>query len=122
MVTAATSFGRNGVSDFLIQRFSAIVLAVYTIFIVAYLAANPGLTYEQWLGLHSQMWMKIFSLTALLSMAAHGWIGLWGILTDYVTERMMGGKALLLRMLILSVFAVVTFAYVVWCIDIVWGA
>ncbi len=121
MVTAATSLGRNGVSDFLIQRFTAIILAAYLIFLVAYLVANPGLTYEQWSGLFSQLWMRVFSLLTLVSIVAHGWIGLWVVLTDYVTERMMGGSALVIRLLVLSLYAVVNIVFLVWGVDILWG-
>ncbi len=121
MVTAVTNLGRSGLSDWLIQRFTAVVLAAYTVFIVAYLVANPGLTFEQWSGLFDQLWMRAFSLLALVSIAAHGWIGLWGVLTDYVTERMVGSKALFLRVSALGIYALVTIVYLVWGVDVIWG-
>ncbi len=122
MVTAATSFGRSGVSDWLIQRFTAIVMLAYTVFIVFYLVSHgKAITYADWSALFSQTWMRVFSLCALLSIAAHAWIGLWVVLTDYVTERLMGRKALSIRMLVLGIFAIVTLAYVAWVIDILWG-
>lgn len=121
MVTAVTSLGRSGLSDWLIQRFTAVVLAAYTIFIVVFLLQHPNLTYAQWSGLFDQLWMRIFTLLVLLSMAAHAWIGLWAVLTDYVTSRMMGGKAFALRMTALSIYAVVTVAYLVWGIEVLWG-
>jgi hypothetical protein len=36
--------------------------------------------------------MKVFTLMAALSLAAHSWIGLWSVFTDYLTERMLGPK------------------------------
>lgn len=121
MVTAVTSFGRSGLSDWVAQRFSAVVLAAYTIFIVAYLVMHPGLTYEEWSGLFQQLWVRIFTLLVLVSIAAHGWIGLWGVLTDYITTRMIGSSALFLRTVALSVYAIITFAYLVWGVQILWG-
>lgn len=121
MVTAVTSFGRSGLSDWLVQRFSAVVLAAYTIFIVAFIFATPDFGFEQWSALYSQMWMRAFSLLALLSIAAHGWIGLWAVLTDYVTERFMGGKALVLRIVVLTVYALTTVTYLVWGVEVLWG-
>jgi succinate dehydrogenase / fumarate reductase, membrane anchor subunit len=121
MVRAATSFGRSGVSDWLIQRFSAIILAAYTFFIVGYLLTHPGLDYLTWKGLFSHLWVKVFSLLALLSLVAHSWIGLWAVITDYITTRVMGPKALTVRILILAVFALVTLTYTVWGIQILWG-
>lgn len=34
MVTTVTSYGRSGLSDWLVQRVSAVILAVYSIFMV----------------------------------------------------------------------------------------
>ena len=121
MVTAVTTMGRNGLADFVIQRVSAIVLGAYTIFMVAYLLANPDLTYTQWQELFGQLWMRIFSLAALISVAAHAWIGLWSVVTDYLTERLLGPKALVLRLLALGIYALVTLCYLVWGIEILWG-
>lgn len=122
MVTTATSFGRNGVADWIIQRFTALVLASYTLFWVAFFFITPEINYTVWQELFSQLWMRIFTLLALLSIAAHGWIGLWGVVTDYLTTRMMGSTGLVLRMLVLGIYAIVTIAYLVWGIEILWGA
>ena len=65
MVTNITSFGRSGLSDWLMQRVSAVILALYTVFVVAYLLFNPNLDYYAWSGLFEQTWMRIFSLLAL---------------------------------------------------------
>ncbi|HEY6529319.1 MAG TPA: succinate dehydrogenase, hydrophobic membrane anchor protein [Cellvibrionaceae bacterium] len=121
MVRAATSFGRSGVSDWIIQRFSAVILTAYTLFIVVFLALNPGLDYATWHNLFSNTAVRIFTLLALFSVAAHGWIGLWAVITDYLTERVMGCKALPLRMFILAAYAIVILAYVAWGIQILWG-
>ncbi len=121
MVTAVSSYGRSGLFDFVIQRLTSVVLAIYALFIVAFLVTTPDLTYDIWRNLFDQLWMRIFSLLALISIAAHAWIGLWGVLTDYVTERMMGKKAFPLRSLALCANAVVTIAYLVWGVEILWG-
>lgn len=121
MVTTATNLGRNGVADWIIQRVSAVVLIVYTIFLVAFIASNPQLDYATWRDLFNQQWMRIFSFIALISIAAHGWIGLWAVLTDYVTDRMMGKKAVGLRAVVLGAYAIVTLSYLVWGFEILWG-
>ncbi len=121
MVTAVTSLGRSGVADWLIQRVSAVILAAYTLFMVAYIATTPNLDYATWSHLFDQLWMRIFSFLALLSTASHAWIGLWTVLTDYVTERLMGGKALSIRMVTLGLYALVTVSYLVWGVEILWG-
>lgn len=121
MVTNVTSFGRSGLSDWLVQRVSAVVMAAYSIFIVVYLVMNPGLDFAQWQALNQCLAMRIFSLATILSIAAHAWIGLWAVLTDYVTVRLMGAKATALRVVLQLGMIAVTLTYVVWAIDILWG-
>ena len=121
MVTAATSFSRNGLADWLVQRFSAVILAAYTFFIVIYLLCHPDLSYAQWSALFSHFPMRVFSLAVLLSVVAHGWIGLWGVLTDYMTSRMIGAIALPLRIVVLFVYAVVCLVFLVWGVNVLWG-
>ena len=121
MVTSVTSFGRSGLYDWVIQRVSAVVLAAYTIFLVGFIVCTPDFGYEQWRELYSHLWMRVFSLIALVSMAAHAWIGLWAVLTDYLTTRLLGVKGTVLRVLAQMVLGVVTVTYTVWGIEILWG-
>ena len=121
MVTAVTNLGRSGLSDWLVQRFSAIILGFYTVFIIVYLLLNPNLSFEQWSSLFDQLWMRVFTLLVIVSCAAHGWIGLWGVLTDYVTDRLMGPKATIVRILTLMIYAVVALTFVIWGVEILWG-
>ncbi len=114
MVASVTSFGRSGLYDWMIQRVTAIVLALYTLFIVGYLVINPDLTYTQWNALFEQTWVRIFSLMALLSFGAHAWIGLWTISTDYI-------KAMFFRFVFQALSGLVMFVYVVWGVQILWG-
>jgi succinate dehydrogenase / fumarate reductase membrane anchor subunit len=47
--------------------------------------------YAQWSGAsHADDSKRVFTLLACLPLAAHAWIGIWAVLTDYVTERLMG--------------------------------
>ncbi len=121
MVTSVTSFGRSGLYDWLIQRVGAAVMAAYTIFITAYLISNSEITFEQWHGLFSQLWMRVFSLVTLLSFISHAWIGLWAVLTDYLTVRLLGNKATILRIFAQMMLGGVAITYLVWGIEILWG-
>ncbi len=121
MVTAVSTLGRNGLGDWIIQRLTAVVLGAYTIFLVAFILSNPDLQFAQWQDLYSQQWMRIFSLLALVSIAAHAWIGLWSVVNDYLTDRLLGPKGLVFRSLALTIYALVTVCYLVWGIEILWG-
>jgi succinate dehydrogenase / fumarate reductase membrane anchor subunit len=121
MVTSVTSFGRSGLYDWLIQRVGGVVMAAYVIFISTYLILNPDLTFEQWQALYGQLWVRVFSFVTLLSFISHAWIGLWAVLTDYLTVRLMGNKATVLRIFAQMVLGGVSVTYLIWGIEILWG-
>ncbi len=107
-VTPIASLGKNGLYDYVIQRISAVVIAAYFLYILFYLVGSDQITYADWTGLFGALWMKVFSSITLLMLLAHVWIGVWGVLTDYVTTRIMGPGANTVRLLLeLAVFAVV---------------
>jgi succinate dehydrogenase / fumarate reductase membrane anchor subunit len=119
MVTSVTSFGRSGLSDWLVQRVSAVILLAYVVFITA--SVWGGVDFVTWKALFSQTWVRIFSLLAVLSLAAHAWIGMWAVLTDYLTERLMGTKGNVLRIGFQILCSLTIFVYVVWSIQILWS-
>ncbi len=114
MVTSVTSFGRNGLSDWLVQRVSAVILAAYTVFLMGWMILTPELDYLQWKALFDCTAMRIFSLLAILALAAHAWIGLWTVSTDYM-------KAAVVRVPFQVVVVLTLFVYVVWTVQILWG-
>jgi len=113
VVNSATNIGRSGVQDWIIQRASAYVLALYTVFLLGF-CVTTDVDYASWSGLFDQNWFRIFTLLALLSIGAHAWIGLWTVSTDYI-------KPALARFLFQALFILVIFVYVVWGIQIIWG-
>ncbi|KXS38361.1 MAG: succinate dehydrogenase membrane anchor subunit [Halomonadaceae bacterium T82-2] len=115
MVTNITNFGRSGLSDWLIQRVSAVVLALYAVFMVGYLLFHPDLDYATWNGLFAQTWMRIFSLLAFVSLAAHAWIGLWTVVTDYI-------KPTGIRFTVQIAIILAIFIFLVWGVQVLWGA
>ncbi|MDX1705657.1 succinate dehydrogenase, hydrophobic membrane anchor protein [Pseudidiomarina sp.] len=84
MVKAAGTFGRSGPHDFILVRASAIILALYAIFLMSFLVSVDQLTYAVWTNFFAGMGVKIFTLLALTAVLVHGWIGTWQVLTDYV--------------------------------------
>lgn len=119
MVTAVTSMGRSGLYDWLMQRVTAVILLAY--FVVVGFVLLGGVDYASWKELYSQTWMRVFSLLALLSLAIHAWVGLWAVVTDYLTERLMGTAGNVLRLLVQVGCAIIMFTYVVWGVQILWG-
>ncbi|MFN3163756.1 MAG: succinate dehydrogenase, hydrophobic membrane anchor protein, partial [Pseudohongiellaceae bacterium] len=85
MVTNATNLSRSGLSDWIIQRFSAVLLGSYTIFLLVWLLLHPDLDYQQWRALFDATAMRLFSLITLAALCGHAWIGMWTVGTDYLT-------------------------------------
>ena len=121
MVTQVTSFSRSGLSDWVVQRVSGVVLTVYLLVIAGYLLLTPEIDYASWKELNSGLCIRLLTVFAVLSLAAHAWIGMWGVLTDYVTVRLMGPKATFLRVFLQLGMIAVIFVYVVWTVAILWG-
>ena len=113
-MVGVTSFSGNGLRDFLVQRVTAVILGLYTVFIFAFIYMHRELDYVTWLNLFSHPAMQIFSLFALLALMYHSWVGLWIILTDYV-------KPTALRLILQTLIIAALIGYVAWGITILWG-
>lgn len=119
MVTSVTSFSRTGLSDWLIQRITSVILLAYFVFVAYQVGASVD--YTSWKDLFDQTWVKVFTLLAALSLAAHSWIGLWSVFTDYLTERLLGPVGNVLRLLCQLGASLALVVYVIWVVVIVWS-
>ena len=119
MVTSVTSFSRTGLSDWLIQRVTSLVLLAYFIVIAYQLVGSVD--YTSWRLLFDQTWMKVFTLMAALALVAHSWIGLWSVFTDYLTERMLGPKGNIFRLRSQLGASLARRGYVIWVVGSIWS-
>ena len=119
MVKSVTSFGRSGLSDWLLQRVSGVILLAYAICLGGTLVI--GVNCAQWQAMFASTGMRVFTLLAILSLAAHAWIGMWAVGTDYLTERMLGTKGNILRLAFQIGCSLAIFVYVIWGTQILWG-
>lgn len=118
MVTQVTSFSRSGLSDWLIQRVAGVILLAYFVCVGGTLIA--GVDYAAWKAMHETTAMRIFTLLAALSFAAHAWIGMWAVFTDYLTERMLGPRGNTLRRFCQIGTVLALIVYLLWVIQIIW--
>lgn len=102
-----------GVQAWLIQRITAIILALYVLFLLGYWVSHPAFSYANWQALFDGNLMRYSSLMALFSLITHAWIGLWTITTDYL-------KVFLVRFLIQLVLMAALLGYFFWGIHIIW--
>ncbi|MGH1358438.1 MAG: succinate dehydrogenase, hydrophobic membrane anchor protein [Burkholderiaceae bacterium] len=102
-----------GLNDWLAQRITGIILAVYSIVLFFVWVGSGELTFQSWTGIFSSTWMKVLTLMAMLSLAWHAWIGLRDVYMDYI-------KPTWIR-LTLQVATIVTLVgYAVWTVTILW--
>lgn len=113
MVTNVTNLTRNGFSDWVVQRLTAIVLLVYTPIIIGFFLFTPEISYESLNAFFGQLWVKIFTLLAIISISAHAWIGLWTVSTDYMPITIA-------RISFQVFYVIALFGFTVWSIDVLW--
>ncbi len=104
MVKNVSSFGRNGVHDFLLLRATAIIMTLYTLYLVGFCAVTD-ISYASWMEFFGSTFTRVFTMLALVSVLIHGWIGLWQVLTDYVKcSKLRGGLQLVVIAALLGYF------------------
>jgi succinate dehydrogenase / fumarate reductase membrane anchor subunit len=102
-----------GLRDWLAQRITAAIMALYTLVVGALLLNNAPFTYAAWKELFAQGWMRVATLLFAASLAWHAWVGVRDILMDYVKPD---GLRLTLQVGTLLLLAV----YLGWTIQILW--
>lgn len=75
-----------GVRDWLAQRMTAIVMALYTIILLVSFLTGSNFSYEGWAGLFARQWFKIATFVTFLALIYHAWVGVRDVLMDYVTK------------------------------------
>ncbi len=112
-IKSATGLTGSGLRDWVLQRISAVVLAVYSVVMVGFFLFNE-VTFERWQGFMMSLPMKLFSLVAVLALVVHAWVGMWTVLTDYV-------KSSGLRFVLQSAIIIAVLVYLFWGVMIFWG-
>jgi succinate dehydrogenase / fumarate reductase membrane anchor subunit len=121
MVTSISSLTGNGLADFVVQRVTAVVLTVYALCVVGFFLAHPGMDYATLHGYFASMPMVLFSTLMVLSTAAHAWIGMWTIGTDYIRDHYFGKHSTAFRMVYQGGCLLILFVYVVWGLQLFWS-
>jgi len=102
-----------GVIDWLAQRITAIVMAVYTIILLATFLSSKSFGYEAWAGMFAKQWFKLTTFVTLIALLYHAWVGMRNIWMDYVKPA---GVRLTLQ--VLTVLWLVGCAG--WAVQILW--
>jgi succinate dehydrogenase / fumarate reductase membrane anchor subunit len=100
---------------------SAVVIGLYALCVIGFFAVTPDLDHAALVAYFGSMAMQFFSTLAVLATAAHAWIGMWTIGTDYVRPHYFGNHATTFRAIYQSGTVLVIFIYVAWALRLFWG-
>lgn len=103
-----------GLRDWLAQRVTAILMALFTVVVLAQLILVGGpIGYDQWAGLFAAQWMKFLTFAVIIALLYHVWVGVRDVLMDYI-------KPVGLR-LALQIFSIVWLVGCAgWAIQVLW--
>jgi succinate dehydrogenase / fumarate reductase membrane anchor subunit len=102
-----------GMRDWLSQRVTAVLMAVYTVVLLVQVLLPGPLDYYRWSGIFSAQWMKVLTFVIVVAFAWHAWVGVRDIWMDYVKP-----VALRLALQVLTIVWLVGCAG--WAVQVLW--
>ncbi|MET3914914.1 succinate dehydrogenase / fumarate reductase membrane anchor subunit [Variovorax sp. OAS795] len=74
-----------GLRDWLSQRITGGLMALFTIILLAQLIFTRGpIGYDLWAGIFAAQWMKVLTFSVIVSLLYHVWVGMRDVWMDYV--------------------------------------
>jgi succinate dehydrogenase / fumarate reductase, membrane anchor subunit len=102
-----------GLRDWLAQRVTAVLMALYTVVLIIQVLVAPPMGYDAWSAIFAAQWMKFLTFVVIIALLYHAWVGVRDIWMDYI-------KPVGLR-LALQVFAIVWLVGCAgWSIQVLW--
>ncbi|MFM2069621.1 MAG: hypothetical protein RLZZ584_4530 [Pseudomonadota bacterium] len=102
-----------GLRDWLVQRITAVLMALFTLALLAQLLFGGPVGYDRWAAIFSAQWMKCLTVVIVIALAWHAWIGVRDIWMDYI--KPVGVR------LALHVFAIVWLVGCAgWAVQVLW--
>ena len=103
-----------GLGDWLVQRFTAGLMAIFTIVLLIQVIFSKGsIGYDKWAGIFSSQWMKVLTFAVIVALIWHAWVGVRDIWMDYV-------KPLGLRLALHLITLFLLVGYAGWAAKILW--
>jgi len=113
MVNRVITGAHYGLRDWLAQRITAVIMAVYSLIVAFVLLSGQPISYGVWRDLFAHGWMRVATLLFAVSLAWHAWVGMRDVLMDYVKPT---GLRLTLEAGTLLLLA----AYLGWAVQVLW--
>ena len=103
-----------GVRDWLAQRVTGVLMALFTLIVLAQLIFFRGeIGYDKWAGIFAPQPMKMLTFATIVALLYHVWVGMRDVLMDYVKPV---GMRLVLQILVI----VWLLGCAGWAIQVLW--
>jgi succinate dehydrogenase / fumarate reductase, membrane anchor subunit len=102
-----------GMRDWLSQRITAVLMAVFTIVLLAQVLLGGEMGYDRWAEIFSAQWMKMLTLVVFIALGWHAWVGVRDIWMDYV-------KPVAVRLALQVMTIVWLLACMGWAVQVLW--
>ena len=103
-----------GIRDWLVQRATAVLMALFTIVLLARVLLSSGpIGYDTWAAIFAPQWMKALTFAVIVALIWHAWVGACSIWYDY-------GKPAGVRLLLQALTAIWLVACGGWAVQVLW--
>ncbi|MFH1872253.1 MAG: succinate dehydrogenase, hydrophobic membrane anchor protein [Pseudomonadota bacterium] len=102
-----------GLKDWLAQRVTGVVMAVYTLIILAAALGGATASREAWQAFMANGFIRFISFLFVVSLCYHAWVGIRDIWMDYLNSA-----ALRVILHVLTLLALI--GYAGWAVQIIW--
>ncbi|MDD5248518.1 MAG: succinate dehydrogenase, hydrophobic membrane anchor protein [Rhodocyclaceae bacterium] len=101
-----------GLKDWLVQRVTAVVMALYTLLMIVAVPTAAG-GYDGWRALMSHGLIRFASFVFIVCLCYHAWVGVRDIWMDYV-------KPTAVRLILHALTLLALVGYAGWATQIIW--
>lgn len=102
-----------GMRDWLAQRMTAIVMALYTVILLVKFLCAKQFNYEAWAGMFAEQWFKLATFVVFTALFYHAWVGVRDIWMDYI-------KPVALRLFLQVATIIWLVGCIFWVAQILW--
>jgi len=104
----------SGLKAWLVQRVTAVYLALFLTYLAVHLILSPPADHAQWSAWVGRPWVSLGFMVAIPLLMAHAWVGIRDVLMDYV-------KPLGARVGAMAAFALVFLASGLWALQAIFS-
>ncbi|MCF8151015.1 MAG: succinate dehydrogenase, hydrophobic membrane anchor protein [Burkholderiaceae bacterium] len=102
-----------GLMDWLAQRVTGVLMAIYTVIIFAAMLGGATASREAWQAFMANGFIRFITFLFIISLCYHAWVGVRDIWMDYVNPA-----AMRVILHVLTLLALV--GYAGWAVQIIW--